>query len=105
MEFTLLEQAKTNSPLQSLATNAMEGQLGPTTASTLILIEEMKGGVHCCEGAKVAWLEIRDKCYFNFYSILVCNMCYCTGMVNCSNNVGQFFFLFFWVYHMEDRIR
>ena len=42
----------------------------------------------------MAWLEIRDKCYFNFYSILVCNMCYCTGMVNCSNNFGQFFFVF-----------
>ena len=30
----------------------------------------MEGDVHCYEGANVAWHESRDKCYFNFYSIL-----------------------------------
>lgn len=73
MVFTLLEQAKTSSPLQSLATDAMEEQRGPIAASTLILIEEMEGGVHCYEGAKVAWLETKglaDLCSKNNLEIL-----------------------------------
>ena len=41
MVFTLLEQAKTSSPLQSLAIDEMEEQWGPTTTSTLILIEDV----------------------------------------------------------------
>ena len=45
MVFILLEQAKTSSHLQSLATNAMEEQWRPIAASTLILIEEMGGRV------------------------------------------------------------
>ena len=73
MIFTLLEQAKTSSSLQSLVTNAMEEQRGSTVASTLILIEEMEGRVHCCEGAKVAWLEtngLADLCSRNNLEIL-----------------------------------
>ena len=73
MVFTLLEQPKTSSPLQSLATDAMEEQWGPIAASTLILIKEMEGGVHWCEGAKVAWLETKglvDLCSRNNLEIL-----------------------------------
>ena len=36
----------------------------------------MEGDVHCYEGANVAWHETRDKCYFNFYSILDFNLFY-----------------------------
>ena len=73
MVFILLEQAKINSHLQSLATDAMEEQWGPTSASILILIEEMGGGVHWCEGAKMAWLEKKglvDLCSRNNLEIL-----------------------------------
>ena len=44
--------------------------------------------------------------FIDFYRKLVCNPCYRTRMVNYSNTIGQlFFFLSFWVYHKEDRIR
>ena len=73
MVFILLEQAKTSSHLQSLATNAMEEQWRPIAASTLILIEEMGGRVRWCEGAKMAWLEkkgLANLCSRNNLEIL-----------------------------------
>ena len=46
MEYTLLAQAKTTSPLQSLATATMEDLSSLKAASTFILIEPLGGFFH-----------------------------------------------------------
>ena len=48
--FTFIELAKTNSPLRSLATAAIEEKRGPTAASALILKDIPGGGIH-------VWIE------------------------------------------------
>ena len=50
MEYTLLAQANTTSPLQSLATTAMEELSSLKAASTFILIESLGDFFHLCTG-------------------------------------------------------